>query len=67
MTQKKDDKGILMINLSKSPFSFVFFNDNDSLNAGGLRLHMKTAYPVTNEPRNAYPQTSLVVTKRSQE
>jgi hypothetical protein len=67
MKLKADDKGILMINLSKNPSTFVFFDDNKSLNAGGLRLHASTAYPVTNDPRNAYPQTSIVPTTQSQE
>ena len=64
---KTEDKGILMINLSKDPFTFVFFTDNTSLNAGGMRLHSSTAYPITNDPRNAYPQTNIVDTTRTQE
>lgn len=66
MKLKSDDEGILMIDLSKQPFTFVFFNDNESLNAGGLRLHSGTAYPVTNEPRNAYPQINIKTTSQSQ-
>lgn len=66
MKLKSDDKGILMINLSKEPFTFVFFDDNDSLNAGGLRLHSGTAYPITNDPRNAYPQINIKPTSKSQ-
>lgn len=64
---QKDDAGILMIDLSKEPFTFIFFTDNKSLNAGGIRLHVSTAYPVTNDPRNAYPQTKLQTTSQSQE
>jgi hypothetical protein len=63
---KTEDKGILMINIAKSPFTFVFFNDNASLNAGGMRLHSSTAYPITNDPRNAYPQTQIVSTQQIQ-
>ena len=55
-----------MINIAKNPFSFVFFNDNSSLNAGGMRLHSSTAYPITNDPRNAYPQTQIVSTQQVQ-
>ena len=28
-----------------------------------MRLHAGTVYPVTNDPRNAYPQISIVSTK----
>ena len=66
MTAKVDDEGMLVINLNKNPFTFVFFTDNQSLNAGGMRLHASTAYPVTNDPRNAYPQTDIVDTSRAQ-
>jgi hypothetical protein len=67
MKAKVEDKGMLVINLTKNPFTFVFFTDNQSLNAGGMRLHANTAYPVTNDPRNAYPQTDIVDTSRAQE
>ena len=67
MAQKKDDVGILMINLAKEPYTFVFFTDNKSLNAGGMRLHSSTGYPITNDPRNAYPQTNIVPTAQQQE
>jgi hypothetical protein len=63
---QKDDVGILMINLSKNPYEFIFFTDNKSLNDGGLRLHSSTAYPVTNDPRNAYPQTKVQTTGQEQ-
>jgi hypothetical protein len=64
---QKDDVGILVINLKKDPYSFVFFKDNRSLNQGGLRLHSSTAYPITDEFRNAYPQTDVKTTAQKQE
>lgn len=67
MAAKVEDKGMLVINLTKNPFSFVFFTDNKSLNAGGMRLHAGTAYPVSNDPRYIYPQTDIVDTSRAQE
>jgi hypothetical protein len=67
MSAKVHDNGMLVINLTKNPFTFVFFTDNQTLNAGGMRLHASTAYPVTNDPRNAYPQTDIVDTSRAQE
>jgi hypothetical protein len=57
--EAKDDDGILMIDLTKNPYEFVYFTDNASLNAGGLRLHMSTAYPISGEFRNLYPQTHI--------
>ena len=63
---QKDDVGILAINLKKDPYTFVFFTDNKSLNAGGMRLHAGTAYPITNDVLNAYPQTDIVDTTQSQ-
>lgn len=63
---QKDDVGILMINLAKNPYEFIFFTDNKSLNDGGLRLHTSTAYPITNDPRNAYPQTKVQATSQEQ-
>jgi hypothetical protein len=67
MAQKTDDVGILVINLKKDPYTLVFFTDNASLNAGGMRLHSSTGYPITDEARNAYPQTDIVDTKQAQE
>jgi len=64
---KTEDAGILMINIKNNPFTFVFFNDNATLNAGGMRLHSSTAYPITNDPnRNAFPQTHIVDTQQAQ-
>lgn len=67
MASKTEDKGILVINLRKDPYTFVFFNDNKSLNAGGMRLHAGTIYPITNDARYAYPQTDIVDTSQVQD
>jgi hypothetical protein len=67
MSAKTEDKGILVINLRKDPYTFVFFNDNKSLNAGGMRLHAGTIYPITNDARYAYPQTDIVDTSQAQD
>jgi len=63
---KTDDIGILMIDLTTDPYTFIYFTDNESLNAGGLRLHLSTAYPITQVFRNAYPQTHVVKTSQPQ-
>ena len=65
--RQKDDVGILAINLAKDPYTFVFFTDNASLNAGGMRLHSSTGYPIAGDVRDAYPQTNIVDTTQAQE
>jgi len=62
----KTDSGILYIDLTINPATFTFFVDNASLNAGGLRLHVGTAYPIANDGQYAYPQTSIVKTAQDQ-
>lgn len=61
--QTKKDYGILFIDLRKDPVSLIFFRDNNELNEGGFRLHAATIYPITNDPRNAYPQMQIIPTK----
>jgi hypothetical protein len=60
---KTDDAGMLFIDLSKPIAEFVFFRDASELAAGGLRLHAATTYPITSDPRNAYPQVRITPTK----
>jgi hypothetical protein len=58
---KKDDYGIIFINLSAAIPTFVFFKDPDELSDSGLRLHASTAYPVAAmDPKDAYPQIRIV-------
>ena len=61
---KKDD-GMLFIDLKTNPVSLVFFTNNDELIEGGMRLHASTVYPITNDPRNAYPQMRILATKHA--
>jgi hypothetical protein len=60
---KKEDEGILFIDLSRPVAEFVFFRNASELSEGGLRLHAGTVYPVTSDPRNAYPQMRILPTK----
>ncbi len=60
---KTEDEGILFIDLSKSVAEFVFFRNAAELAVGGLRLHANTVYPVSSDPRNAYPQMRIIATK----
>lgn len=62
----KNDVGILYINLTSQPAKFTFFRDNASLNAGGLRLNIGTAYLITNNLDYLYPQTEIVPTGQAQ-
>lgn len=60
---KKDDEGVLYINLNSDPISTVFFKDADELTASSLRLQMKGAYITsTNDVRLPYPQMDIVDT-----
>lgn len=65
ISRKTEDDGILFIDLAKDPVSLVFFTSNDELNQGNMRLHAKTVYPITNDPRNAYPQIQILPTKHA--
>jgi len=60
---KKDDAGILFIDISKAIAEFVFFTNASELAQGGLRLHAETVYPASKDPRNAYPQMRIITTK----
>lgn len=60
---KKDDDGVLYINLNKKPVMLVWFKDADDLAASGLRLHAGTVY-ITSiaDVRLPYPQMEIVDT-----
>jgi len=62
----KNDKGILYINLQSTPPTFTFFTNNEDLNDTGIRLHIETAYPVSNDVQLVYPQTKFVDTVQKQ-
>lgn len=62
---KTDDDGMLFIDLKTSPNTFTFFTNADELNQSGLRLHSNTIYPITSDPRNAYPQISISKSKQA--
>jgi hypothetical protein len=60
---KKDDEGVLYINLTTDPITTVFFKDADELTSSALRLQMKTAYiTATADVRLPYPQMDIVDT-----
>lgn len=60
---KKDDEGVLYINLTTDPITTVFFKDADELASSALRLQMKGAYITsTKDVRLPYPQMDIVDT-----
>ena len=60
---KKDDEGVLYMNLTKEPISTVFFKDADDLAKSSLRLHASTPYiTAIADVRLPYPQIEIVDT-----
>ncbi len=60
---KKDDEGVLYINLTTDPITTVFFKTADELAGSALRLQMKGAYiTATADVRLPYPQMDIVDT-----
>jgi hypothetical protein len=60
---KKDDEGVLYMNLTTDPISTVFFKDADELSSSKLRFHSGTVY-ITSiaDVRLPYPQMEIVGT-----
>jgi hypothetical protein len=64
--EHKDDLGILFIDMAGKDTTFTFFTDNKTLNDAGLRVEIKTAYPVSEAGRTIYPPTYIVKTGQQQ-
>lgn len=61
---KKEDEGVLYINLTTNPVTLIWFKDADDLAVGGMRLHAHTIYPTnTADYRLPYPQTEIIDTQ----
>jgi hypothetical protein len=60
---KKDDEGVLYINLTTEPINTVYFKDAEELADSTLRLHAGTAY-ITSiaDVRLPYPQMEIIPT-----
>lgn len=60
---KKDDEGVLYMNLTTDPITTVFFKDADELAGSKLRLHSGTVY-ITSiaDVRLPYPQMEIIGT-----
>ena len=63
LTQKKD-YGVLYIDISKDPYVFIFFRNNDELNEAGFRLDISTQYLVTYDTQRVAAQFTIVPSSR---
>ena len=63
LTQKKD-YGVLYIDISKDPYIFIFFKNNDELNEAGFRLDISTQYLVTYDTQRVAAQFTIVPSSR---
>jgi hypothetical protein len=63
LTQKKD-YGVLYIDISKEPYIFIFFRNNDDLNEAGFRLDISTQYLVTYDTQRVAAQFTIVPSGR---
>ena len=62
---KKDDEGILFIDINKEPYSTCFIRTIEDLNEAGLRFNAKSApYIATTSFVDVYPQIKLVPTTK---
>ena len=60
---KKDDDGVLYMNLTTDPISTIWFKTAEELSVSGVRLHAGTAYLTsTKDVRLPYPQMEIVDT-----
>lgn len=62
--KQKKDYGVLYIDISKDPFIFIFFRNNDELNDAGFRLDISTQYLVTYDTQRVAAQFTVVPSNR---
>jgi hypothetical protein len=63
LNQKKD-YGVLYIDISRSPYTFIFFRNNEELNQAGFRLDISTQYLVTYDTQRVAAQFTIVPSGR---
>jgi hypothetical protein len=61
---QKDDYGVLYIDISKDPYTFIFFRNNEELNEAGFRLDISTQYLVTYDTQRVAAQFTIVPSSR---
>jgi hypothetical protein len=62
--KQKKDYGVLYIDISKDPYIFIFFRNNDELNQAGFRLDISTQYLVTYDTQRVAAQFTVVPSSR---
>jgi hypothetical protein len=62
--KQKKDYGVLYIDISKDPFIFIFFRNNDELNEAGFRLDISTQYLVTYDTQRVAAQFTIQPSSR---
>ena len=62
--KQKKDYGVLYIDISKDPFIFIFFRNNEELNEAGFRLDISTQYLVTYDTQRVAAQFTIVPSSR---
>ena len=63
LNQKKD-YGVLYVDISKDPSIFIFFRNNQELNASGFRLDISTQYLVTYDTQRVAAQFTIMPSNR---
>lgn len=62
--KQKKDYGVLYIDISKEPYKFIFFRNNDELNDAGFRLDISTQYLVTYDTQRVAAQFTIQPSSR---
>ena len=62
--KQKKDYGVLYIDISKDPYIFIFFRNNEELNEAGFRLDISTQYLVTYDTQRVAAQFTIVPSSR---
>ena len=60
----KKDYGVLYIDISKDPYTFIFFRTNEELNQAGFRLDISTQYLVTTDTQRVAAQFTIIPSGR---
>lgn len=53
------DDGVIMIDISKEPYTFIFFKDSKDIKAGGLSITSGSEYPIVRNETECYPKINI--------
>ena len=62
--KQKKDYGVLYVDISKDPSIFIFFRNNEELNASGFRLDISTQYLITYDTQRVAAQFTIMPSNR---